>query len=101
MHAQGLEVVLHQLVITSYACVNQVCPPKTYTKSYEDHSASNIMAFTWERAQERVTRGWPENLADWLLMKHSHPPSKIEEKKKKNYAGSEDTPRIKQGKEDT
>eukprot|EP00983_Pelagomonas_calceolata_P108147 1159422-Pelagomonas_calceolata.AAC.4 len=50
----GLGVVLRRPIITSFVCVDQICSPRTFAKSFDDHSSSNIVALSLHAGDDMV-----------------------------------------------
>eukprot|EP00983_Pelagomonas_calceolata_P053283 1143240-Pelagomonas_calceolata.AAC.2 len=44
---EDLKVLLRQPIITSYVHVNQACFPRAFAKCFDNHSSSNIVAFSF------------------------------------------------------
>eukprot|EP00983_Pelagomonas_calceolata_P057490 1145084-Pelagomonas_calceolata.AAC.2 len=59
MHVQGFKVMLCQPIIISYVGhrsepVNQACFPRAFTKSFGEHSSSNIVAFNFHAGDDMI-----------------------------------------------
>eukprot|EP00983_Pelagomonas_calceolata_P062297 1147234-Pelagomonas_calceolata.AAC.1 len=51
---EDLEVVLHQLIITPHVHVHQACPPGAFAKSFDDHSSSSIVVFSFHAGDDMI-----------------------------------------------
>eukprot|EP00983_Pelagomonas_calceolata_P072701 1151829-Pelagomonas_calceolata.AAC.2 len=44
----------HASIINSYVCANLASPPRAFAKSFENHSSSNIVAFSFQVGDDMI-----------------------------------------------